>query len=269
MLRALSHISRQHLLRYASTNGPANGPANGPTNGPKSNPKVAIILSGCGFCDGTEIHEATAAMVHLSRLNYEPVCYAPDKPQTNVINHSTGAEMEEKRNILAESARLSRGKITPLEEIKIEELKAAIFPGGLGVTKNLSTFSAEGPKMTVDCETEQLIANLHKKKVPLGFISIAPILAAKIIKCVLVTLGQDNGDKWPNAAAVDATKLIGGRIQPCNVDQICVDPENKVISTPAFMYNGQYHEIFDGIEKLVQGLDELIKTGDDKKDKKC
>lgn len=29
--------------------------------------RVAVILSGCGVYDGTEIHEASAVLVHLSR----------------------------------------------------------------------------------------------------------------------------------------------------------------------------------------------------------
>lgn len=29
--------------------------------------RVAVILSGCGVYDGTEVHEASAILVHLSR----------------------------------------------------------------------------------------------------------------------------------------------------------------------------------------------------------
>ena len=32
-------------------------------------------------------------------------------------------------------------------------------------------------------------------------------------------------------------------MQEKSVEEVCVDEENKIVTTPAYMYNGQFHEI--------------------------
>jgi hypothetical protein len=56
--------------------------------------KVALVLSGCGVYDGSEIHEASACLVHLSRHGAEVAMFAPDIPQMHVVNHLTGQPAE-------------------------------------------------------------------------------------------------------------------------------------------------------------------------------
>lgn len=51
--------------------------------------KVAVVLSGSGVLDGTEIHEAVSVLVHLSRAGVETRMFAPDKEQADVVNHIT------------------------------------------------------------------------------------------------------------------------------------------------------------------------------------
>lgn len=99
--------------------------------------RVAVILSGSGVFDGTEIHEAAATVVHLTRKKYKPCFYAPNISQSDVINHAKGEAMNEVRCVLAESGRIARGQIQPLSELSIQDMKAAIFPGGFGAAKNL------------------------------------------------------------------------------------------------------------------------------------
>ena len=41
------------------------------------------------------------------------------------------------RNVLAESARIARGKIAPLANLDAASHDAVIFPGGFGAAKNL------------------------------------------------------------------------------------------------------------------------------------
>ena len=99
--------------------------------------KIAVVLSGCGVYDGAEATEAVATLVHLSRAGAEVSCYAPDKPQFHVIDHTKGAPIEEGRNVMTESARISRGAISPLGELREEEFAALVIPGGFGAAKNL------------------------------------------------------------------------------------------------------------------------------------
>ena len=41
------------------------------------------------------------------------------------------------RNVLVESARIARGKITPLSSLKAADYDGIVFPGGFGAAKNL------------------------------------------------------------------------------------------------------------------------------------
>ena len=93
--------------------------------------KIAIILSGCGVYDGAEIHEATMTMYAVIKQGGEYQIFAPDIDQHHVINHITGEEMNEKRNVMIEAARIARGNIKPLSELDVSKYDAIMFPGGL------------------------------------------------------------------------------------------------------------------------------------------
>jgi len=45
------------------------------------------VLSGSGVYDGSEIHEASSILIHLTREGAVPQCYAPDVLQMHVIDH--------------------------------------------------------------------------------------------------------------------------------------------------------------------------------------
>lgn len=55
--------------------------------------------------------------------------FAPNIEQRDVVNHLKGSPADEKRNVLVESARLARGNIQDLAELKVSEFDAVIFPG--------------------------------------------------------------------------------------------------------------------------------------------
>lgn len=61
--------------------------------------KVAVILSGCGVYDGAEIHESVITLLRLSQRGAEAQCFAPNIAQHHVVNHLTGEEMPESRNV--------------------------------------------------------------------------------------------------------------------------------------------------------------------------
>src|SRR3990167_1927187 len=103
----------------------------------KSNSKVAVILSGCGVFDGTEIHESVCTLLALDLAGASYECFAPNVAQTQVINHLTHEIKSETRNALEESARTARGKIRDIVDANGEEFDAAIYPGGHGAALNL------------------------------------------------------------------------------------------------------------------------------------
>ncbi|XP_074015300.1 glutamine amidotransferase-like class 1 domain-containing protein 3, mitochondrial isoform X2 [Numenius arquata] len=188
--------------------------------------RVAVVLSGCGVYDGTEIHEASAILVHLSRGGAEVQMYAPDVPQMHVIDHSKGQPAEaESRNVLVESARIARGKIASLAKLTTADHDAVIFPGGFGAAKNF-------------------------------LCCISPVLAAKVLSGAEVTVGheEEEGGKWPYAGTAGAIKELGGKHCVKEVTEAHVDTKNKVVTTPAFMCETQLHHIFDGIGAMVKNV---------------
>ncbi|WP_411755636.1 isoprenoid biosynthesis glyoxalase ElbB [Serratia sp. (in: enterobacteria)] len=214
--------------------------------------QVAVVLSGCGVYDGAEIHEAVLTLLALDRAGAQAVCFAPDKPQLHVINHLSGEEMPESRNVLLESARIARGKIQPLSQADAEQLDALIVPGGFGAAKNLSSFATQGAECSVDPDLSKLIREMHKRNKPMGFMCIAPTLLPKVFDQPLrLTIGND-----PDLGEV--IDAMGGEPVICPVDDIVVDIENKVVTTPAYMLTQSIGEAAQGIDKLVSRVLDLV-----------
>ncbi|WP_072569558.1 isoprenoid biosynthesis glyoxalase ElbB [Enterobacter sp. SA187] len=207
--------------------------------------KVGIVLSGCGVNDGSEIHEAVLSLLAIARNGAEAVCFAPDKSQSDVVNHLTGESMADSRNVLIEAARIARGAIQPLALASADTLDALIVPGGFGAAKNLSNFASQGAECTVDPDLKRLALAIHAAGKPLGFICIAPAMLPKIFDFPLrLTIGTD----------IDTAELLeemGAEHVPCPVDDIVVDEDNKVVTTPAYMLAQNIAEAATGIDKLV------------------
>ncbi|XP_059542579.1 glutamine amidotransferase-like class 1 domain-containing protein 3, mitochondrial isoform X3 [Myotis daubentonii] len=229
---------------------------------PRPGARVALVLSGCGVYDGTELHEASAVLVHLSRGGAEVQIFAPNVPQMHVIDHTKGQPSEsETRNVLAESARIARGKITDLAQLSAANHDAAIFPGGFGAAKNLSTFAVDGKDCKVNKDVERVLKDFHKAGKPIGLCCIAPVLAAKVLPGVEVTVGheQEEGGKWPYAGTAEAIKAMGAKHCVKGVTEAHVDQKNKVVTTPAFMCETALHHIHDGIGAMVTKVLELAR----------
>ncbi|XP_063677106.1 glutamine amidotransferase-like class 1 domain-containing protein 3, mitochondrial [Bolinopsis microptera] len=222
--------------------------------------KVAVLLSGCGVYDGTEVHESSAVLTHLSRQGALASCFAPDKDQMHVVDHTAGTEMSETRNVLKESARIARGKISALTELNVGDFDALIVPGGFGAAKNLSSFATQGVDMTVDLTVSDKIAAFHSAGKPIGLCCIAPVLAAKLIPGVELTVGsdQEGTDKWPYAGTAAAIDAMGGKHVVTDVSEAHVDSKNKVVTTAAFMCETDLHEIHDGVGAMVTEVLKLV-----------
>uniref|UniRef100_A0A8C0X095 ES1 protein, mitochondrial n=1 Tax=Castor canadensis TaxID=51338 RepID=A0A8C0X095_CASCN len=226
---------------------------------PRPGARVALVLSGCGVYDGTEIHEASAILVHLSRGGAEVQIFAPDVPQMHVIDHTKGQPSEnESRNVLAESARIARGKITDLAQLSATNHDAAIFPGGFGAAKNLSTFAVDGKDCKVNKDVERVLREFHGAGKPIGLCCIAPVLAARVLRDIEVTVGheQEEGGRWPYAGTTEAIKALGAKHCVQGVTEAHVQ-KNKVVTTPAFMCETSLHHIHDGIGAMVKKVLEL------------
>lgn len=214
--------------------------------------KVAVILSGCGVFDGSEIYEGVLSLLRLDQLGAEVTCFAPDIDQMHVINHATGEEAKgETRNVLIESARLARGKITSLSEAKAENFDALVVPGGFGAAKNLSDFAVKGAQLTVNDEFLTFAQAMHQAGKPVGMMCIAPTMAASVFgKGVECTIGTD-----PDTAG--AIEAMGGVHKSCDVADVFVDEKRKLVTTPAYMLAGRISETAAGINKLIEKVMEM------------
>jgi enhancing lycopene biosynthesis protein 2 len=216
--------------------------------------RVGVVLSGCGVFDGAEIHEATMTLFYLDRAGAEIICMAPNVDQMDVVNHIKGEAMGEKRNVLIESSRIARGVIQDIQEVKASDLDALIFPGGFGAAKNLCNFAAKGPDCTVNPGVEKLIKEMHAAKKPIGFICIAPVIAAKVLGSFgpQVTIGNDKG-------TAEAIEKMGGKHVDSPVENAVIDQKNKIVTTPAYMLGPTISKVALGIEKVVNEVMKLAR----------
>ncbi len=213
--------------------------------------KIGVVLSGCGNKDGAEIHESVMTLLAIHRHNADYQCFAPDVPQRHVLNFITDEEMPESRNVLIESARIARGAIKDLKEFDADSLDAVIFPGGLGVIKNLSTWITEGPDCSINEEVVRVVRSMADKKKPIGALCIAPVIMAKILGDVEVTVGQD-------VTTAETLEKMGAHHRKTTHGEITVDLKAKLVTTPCYMLDARVDQIADGAEKLVKAVIELI-----------
>ena len=215
--------------------------------------RIGVILSGCGVYDGSEIHEAVVTLLAIDRAGAEAVCMAPDIDQMHVVNHHTGEVAEgENRNVRVESARIARGAVRDVAEVKAEELDALIFPGGFGAAKNLCTFAVAGADCDVDPGVAALVREVHAQGKPIAAVCIAPALLAKVLgsEGPNLTIGNDAG-------TAGAMESLGANHVACPVTEFVVDRDRKLITSPAYMLAGSISEAAEGIEKTVTALMEM------------
>jgi enhancing lycopene biosynthesis protein 2 len=215
--------------------------------------RVGVVLSGCGYLDGAEIHEATCTLLSLDRRGAKLVAMAPDVEQMHVVDHVKGAPAAgQQRRVLEEAARIVRGQIVELSQVSAKDLDALVFPGGFGVAKNLCSFAVDGRSMKVLPAVERLARDVRQAGKPSGYVCIAPVIAARLFggEGVTVTIGDDR----ETAAAIESW---GARHVDRKVEEIVVDERLKIVSTPAYMLGPWIAPVAAGIDKLVSAVLEM------------
>ena len=215
--------------------------------------KVAVVISGCGSLDGAEIFETVFTLLELDKNNADVKIFAPNKNQHYVINHLTGEEMPEERNILIESARIACGKIQSLSKLYVKDFDALILPGGFGAAINLSDLALKNEHGKVIKELKEIIVQFYKSSKPIGAICISPAILALALKehaKIKITLGKEN----------ELVNKIGAKEGTCYAYDIVVDESNKLVTTPAFMLDAPLTQIHKGISNLVAKIIDMCKA---------
>ncbi|MEI7440614.1 MAG: isoprenoid biosynthesis glyoxalase ElbB [bacterium] len=217
--------------------------------------RIAVVLCGSGFKDGSEIRESVGVLWALSQHPVDVQCFAPDAPQKDVINCLTGQAMNESRNQLVEAARIARGKIKALTELNPSEFDALILPGGFGAAKNLCDFASKGIEGSVIPELKEKLQVFHSANKPIGAVCIAPAIVTLAFPNMKfnLTVGSDGG-------VAESIEKLGHNHIITSASECCSDKKNKIFTTPAYMYdNANLSDIFEGIRKLVSEVTNAFK----------
>lgn len=225
--------------------------------------KIGVLLSGCGVYDGAEIQEAVFTMLACAELDLEYTCISIDKPQHHVINHTTGEEMNESRNMLVESARISRGQITSINDISPADIDGLIIPGGFGSAKNFTTWAFSGPDGTILPEVKLLLVNMLNVGKPIAALCVSPVVLAKAFEGtdygISMTLGSDQAPS-PYSIPDFSAGLAKTGVEPVmkTVQEIHVDAKNMIITAPCYMMDASILEIRTNILAAVTALKSII-----------
>jgi len=210
--------------------------------------KVAVILAGCGTMDGSEINETVTLLLALDQHSIEYQAFAPDENQYEVWDHVKWQHTDEKRNMMAEAARIVRGKILPISQFNADYFDALFLPGGNGAAKNIFTYAIDGINFKVNKDVEKAIRDIHAQGKPIGAMCIAPLMVAKVLGNVNVTMGSGQCQQ------AKELKMIGCKHTETTHGGVAIDKENKVFTTPCFMLNATLKDIYQGAWNLVEEM---------------
>ncbi len=225
--------------------------------------KIGVILHGSGVYDGSEIQEATLALLAIKENGADYQCFAPNITHYHVINHVTGEEMAEQRNVLVESARIARGAIQDLKELNLEELDGILIPGGFGAAKNLSTWAFDGPSSEVLPAIKDLIVKAVQNKVAIASLCVSPVVLVKALEGTqyqpLVTLGTSRENSPYDISAFAAgIESVGAKHAEASIEEIVVDTELKIVTAPCYMMETDIVGIRRNTQLAVQKLLKII-----------
>ncbi len=219
----------------------------------KKMPHFAVILSGCGRADGSEIHEAVTALLAIDNNGCTYQCFAPDIMQANVINNLTSEIMAEKRNVLVEAARIARGNIKPIDELNIDEFDCILLPGGVGAITNWCDFNTKGINCDVNYSISNILELAYKKKLVIGAMCIAPVVLALILgkHNINITVGHDK-------KVAENIEKTGAHHINKEASEVCIDRENKIVTTPAYMLAKSIKEVAVGADNLIKSMIDIV-----------
>ena len=225
--------------------------------------KIGVLLSGCGVYDGAEIQEAVLTLLAIEEIGAEAVCISIDKNQHHVVNHLTGEEMGESRNMLVESARIARGNITEISKIDPADIDALVIPGGFGSAKNLTTWAFSGPDGTILPEVKLLIVNLVNVGKPIVALCVSPVVLAKALEgssiTPMLTIGTaSESSPYSIKEFTEGLEKVGMKTEMKSIREISIDQKNKIITAPCYMMDATILEIRNNIRLAIEAIHNML-----------
>jgi enhancing lycopene biosynthesis protein 2 len=221
--------------------------------------KIGILLHGNGVFDGSEIHESVFALLAIAEVGAEAVCFAPNVNQHHVLNHMTGQEMPETRNVLIESARIARGNIKDIVDVNASELDGLVMPGGFGTAKNITKWAFEGPSGPILESVKTLIVTLVRQGKPIAGLCMSPTTIAKALEGTEfhahLSVGTTEEASPYDIAAISAgMESIGQVAKMASVREVAVDKDLKIITAPCYMMEANIVEVRENIKLAIEKL---------------
>jgi enhancing lycopene biosynthesis protein 2 len=225
--------------------------------------KIGVLLSGNGVYDGSEIHESVFTLLAIDENRGEAICFAPNVNQHHVVNHVTGEEMNEKRNVMVEAARIARGAISDLADMNADQLDALVIPGGFGAAKNLTKWAFSGPDGEINADVKQIINEMVNANKPIVGLCMGPTVIAKALedagKKERLTVGTTEETSPYEIDAISAgMEKVGAVAEMKTIREISVDTDNKIITAPCYMMEGSITDIRNNIKQAVDQLFEML-----------
>jgi len=225
--------------------------------------KIGVLLSGCGVYDGVEIHEATMTLLSIAEIGAQAVCISVDKNQHHVVNHLTGEEMPQKRNMLVESARIARGNVSNIMDIDPVDIDALVIPGGFGSAKNFTSWAFDGPDGSILPEVKLLIVNLLNVGKPVAALCVSPVVMAKALEGsnihAKMTIGSDEMESpYDIKSFSSGLESLGATTEMKTVEEILIDKENKIVTAPCYMMDASILDIRRNVRSAIEALRDLV-----------
>jgi enhancing lycopene biosynthesis protein 2 len=227
--------------------------------------KIGVLLSGSGVYDGAEIHESVLTLLEIENLGYEVLCIGIDAPQYHVVNHLNGEIQVQTRNMLEEAARIARGNIRDIKTVVPADLDALVIPGGFGSAKNLSTWAFDGPDGQIRPDVKLLLVNMYNVGKPIVALCVSPVLLALAFEDMQIgqqlTIGSTNAPSPYNIADFQSGLQAKGASSPnCNIQEICIDEPNRIITAPCYMLEASLPALQQNIRQALAALQKLLES---------
>lgn len=225
--------------------------------------RIGVLLSGNGVYDGSEIHESVFTLLAIDENRGVAVCMAPNIQQHHVVNHITGEEMPEARNVLVEAARIARGAISDLAEMTADNLDALVIPGGFGAAKNLTTWAFSGPDGEINAEVKRIINQMVNAKKPVVGLCMGPTVIAKALQGAglneHLTVGTTKeASPYEIDAISQGMEKTGAVAEMKTIREISIDHKNRIITAPCYMMEASITDVRNNIKQAIDELFEML-----------
>jgi enhancing lycopene biosynthesis protein 2 len=198
---------------------------------------IGVLLGGCGHYDGTDVHELAFTLLAVEAAGERTILLAPDIPQERTVDHLSGDEVQESRNVLRESARLARRPIRSLEAVRHDELEALLIPGGYGPVVNFSSgFARPGATRRMHPGIEAFLRRVLDDGKPIGCVSLGEVP-------VRTVLGDDIEIPPP----------------PAGPQALTIDRQRSIVHTPGFTAFTRLVDVRAGIEAMVAEVLRMVR----------